>query len=301
MRKVTYISVLIINMTGILYTYPLFKQEENKFLLCELRKNRLGENADRFEKDVKIDKTIENYKKALETTSSLKNKKTILLLIAQLYKGIKKNKEAIESYRDYLKLATTSEEIIRGKIALSNIYFETEECDKGLKILDEVIEKYPEYAGEAQYNKASFYHRIAKDYNKAIIEYQKMIEKYPSHWTIRDGVGLLYIADCYVNLKKYEKAIEIYKKLIEKYPNTCSAKIAELYTGVCYIKQKKYEKAIKLYKKITTKYPPDSEMAKSAELYIHFINEYFKKGIEPPPEIIRKELEKRGITGAMTE
>jgi tetratricopeptide (TPR) repeat protein len=181
------------------------------------------------------------------------------------YEKEKKWDKALELYKRYLAIASNPLEQLRGKTSLAYVYAYKGEYSQALMILDDIIteyapEKYPHtnFAADAQFSKAIIFQNIIKDYEKAIDEYQKMIEKYPNDWRVKESPICLYkIGACYRQLKNYDKAIIIYQKIINDFPST--------------------------------------DWEKASRLNIELIEEYSKKGIEIFPEIIKQKVKEKGI------
>ena len=87
----------------------------------------------------------------------------------------------------------------------------------------------------AQYNIGWIYSRRLEKYEKAIPEYQKVIDTFPDvtsedHYWIVGQIVVTYhqIAKCYEKLGKIEKAKETYREIINRFPNkTKLVKIAQ--------------------------------------------------------------------------
>ncbi len=262
MKKIHFVLVLLIIGSLINIRALCAQNSQTQDMAFELRAH-----AHEYEKKGNLEKALELYQKAFETSKDMPFKKTTLLLIGQVYRRMKKYEEALQIYQKYLALASNPFEIVKGKRKIAYIYVDQKKYPKGLKILDKIIEEYPKekypkpfrpFAADAQFSKAAIYHNFIKDYEKAISEYQKMIKEYPDDWRVKENPICLYkIAACYSTLKKYDDAIEISQKIINDYPGT--------------------------------------DFSKAAELGIEFINEYARKGIEPPPGLIKKKREEAGL------
>ena len=266
MKNIYFVSVLLLILMGSLINMGTLYAQNSQ---TQDMASELYETAKRYEKEGNLDEALEYYQKAFETSKHMPFKKMMLKLIGEVYTRMERYEEALQIYRKYLELASNPFEEVRGQRKIAYIYVDQEKYPEGFKILDEIIEeykgKYPEgrkepypFAADAQFSKAAIYHNFMKDYEKAISEYQKMIEEFPDDWRVKKSpYASMNMASCYGELKRYDEAIEIYQEIIANYPNT--------------------------------------DFAKAAELSIEFTNEYGRKGIEPSPEVIKRKMEEKGL------
>ena len=103
--------------------------------------------------------------------------------------------------------------------------FDQGDADTAKKKFKELIERYPksERADNAQFWIGEIYYR-EKWYEKAILEYQKVIENYPKGNKV--PASLLKQGLAFKNLGDKANARLILEELIRKYPKTSEAKIA---------------------------------------------------------------------------
>jgi tetratricopeptide (TPR) repeat protein len=226
----------------------------------EIQSKKFYEEARKYEGEGNLEKAIEFYQKAFENSQNISFKKTILELLGQVYRAMKRYEDALQIYQKYLELASTPFEEVRGKTAIAYIYVYKGKYSKGLQILEKIIEEYhdPQFRADAIYSKAAIYHRFIKDYEKAINEYERLIKEFPDDWRVKEEpICLEKIAVCYSKLKKYDDAIKVYQDIINKYP--------------------------------------ESEYSKIAKVAIRIINEYEKKGKVPSEDDVKKIEEEMGI------
>ncbi|MCP4371246.1 MAG: tol-pal system protein YbgF, partial [Deltaproteobacteria bacterium] len=90
----------------------------------------------------------------------------------------------------------------------------------------ELLDRYPKSksADNAQFWIGEIYYR-EKWYEKAILEYQKVIENYPKG--NKDQASLLKQGFAFYNLKDKPNSRLIFKELIKKFPGSNEAKIAK--------------------------------------------------------------------------
>ena len=93
------------------------------------------------------------------------------------------------------------------------------------KYFQEVIQRYPksENADNAQFWIGEIYYR-EKWYEKAILEYQKVIEKYPDGNKV--PAALLKQGLAFHNIGDKANSRHILEELVKKYPKSNEAKIA---------------------------------------------------------------------------
>lgn len=101
----------------------------------------------------------------------------------------------------------------------------------GNYLLNKKIEKYQKRLEDAStassskdndtpitlYTLASMYHDKLMDYEKALIQYQRILNEFP-HCDFAELVQYM-VGDCYENMKHFELAINEYQKYLERYPN----------------------------------------------------------------------------------
>ena len=98
-------------------------------------------------------------------------------------------------------------------------------------LLNKKIEKYQKRLEDAStassskdndtpitlYTLASMYHDKLMDYEKTLIQYQRILNEFP-HCDFAELVQYM-VGDCYENMKHFELAINEYQKYLERYPN----------------------------------------------------------------------------------
>lgn len=104
--------------------------------------------------------------------------------------------------------------------------FDQGESDSARRKFQELIERFPksERADNAQFWIGEIYYR-EKWYEKAILEYQKVIENYPQGNKV--PASLLKQGFAFLNLGDKANSRLILQELIKKYPKTNEAKIAQ--------------------------------------------------------------------------
>ena len=90
-------------------------------------------------------------------------------------------------------------------------------------------------------NKTGFSFYQKENFEKAILNFKKIIEKHPNDFESYKSLGEIYAL-----MFNYEKAIEAFKKAIKINPN-----FAEVYNklGVVYAAKEKHDEAIAAFKK----------------------------------------------------
>jgi tol-pal system protein YbgF len=164
----------------------------------------------------------------------------------QLAAAAKKNDDRIDRIEQYLNFETSKPAAapekakaqivpitkVPKKLSEDEIYrqakqaFDQGDSDVARKKFGELIERYPksERADNAQFWIGEIYYR-EKWYEKAILEYQKVIENYPNGNKV--PASLLKQGFAFFNLGDKANARLILQELIKKYPKTNEAKIAK--------------------------------------------------------------------------
>ena len=216
----------------------------------ELRSKTAGQNAtiEELQEEIrilkgKLEETDYLLKQKINAFAELSDKSQIKL------EGIDKtaslNKDRIERLEQYLNLESTGPipkrapvsnektgKQAKQKLSENDVYRSAKQAyDKGdfntaregfLKLLKEFPKS--ENADNAQFWIGEIYYR-EKWYEKAILEYQKVIEKYPKGNKVT--ASLLKQGFAFFNLGDKSNARLILSELIKKYPKSNEAKIAE--------------------------------------------------------------------------
>ncbi|MCP4116828.1 MAG: tol-pal system protein YbgF [Desulfobacteraceae bacterium] len=113
----------------------------------------------------------------------------------------------------------------KGLYARSKGFLDQEEYDRARKGFEQFLKRYPESenADNARFWIADSYYR-EKWYEKAILEYQKVVENYAKGNKV--AAALLKQGYAFANLGEKANARLILKELVKKYPGTNEAKIA---------------------------------------------------------------------------
>ncbi|UCD81413.1 MAG: tol-pal system protein YbgF [Desulfobacterales bacterium] len=165
--------------------------------------------------------------------------------VDQLAKAARSNDERILRIEQYLNFETAAPatapegpstrivpaETIKKESSEEEIYrqakqaFDQGDSDTARNQFRELIERYPksERADNAQFWIGEIYYR-EKWYEKAILEYQKVIENYPKGNKV--PASLLKQGFAFLNLGDKANSRIILQELIKKYPQTNEAKIA---------------------------------------------------------------------------
>jgi len=112
----------------------------------------------------------------------------------------------------------------------------------------------PNACAQARYYLGCNY-KVQGDYTNALKEYNALINAYPQV-TSECSKAQFEIAQIYFYcLNDIPKAIVEYKKMVAKYPNSWLAPLAEISLGRAYRRQKDYTSALAEYQKIIDNYP----------------------------------------------
>lgn len=146
---------------------------------------------------------------------------------------------AIKSYQEIIDKYPDSKWADDAQFYIAMTYFYGGEWDKAIEAYQKVITNYPEAKLEpqtmeddtlilpntipnlhayAQERIASIYYDMKEDYPQALIEYNKVIDKYPQD---RIALAAAFDIERYCSkIKNYEPAIKAYEKLLKTRDNT---------------------------------------------------------------------------------
>ena len=198
---------------------------------------------------------------------------------------------AIKSYREVIDKYPESNWSDDAQYFLPGLYYLQGNYKKQIDEMRKFIEKHPYYksqeledwtrqqptmknlpritkltknlSGLAQFGIGMTYARNIKDFQQAVIEFNKVIDNYPQE------VSLIYLAAhnierlCGPEINDYEPAIKAYQKVIEKHPESRHAIFAYRSIGYRYEKLEKYGEAIKTFQKILQIYPQDRRVPRA--------------------------------------
>jgi len=166
--------------------------------------------------------------------------------VEQLAKSARSNDERIYRIEQYLNLEssvpsaasesqavkTVPAEQVKKELSEDEIYrqaklaFDQGDSETARNLFQDLIKRYPksERADNAQFWIGEIYYR-EKWYEKAILEYQKVIENYPKGNKV--PASLLKQGFAFLNLGDKTNSRIILQELIKKYPQTNEAKVAQ--------------------------------------------------------------------------
>ena len=119
--------------------------------------------------------------------------------------------------------------------------------------LSSVVDSYPdsEFSDDAQYLLAKSFSEGLRDYERAIVEYQRLVGNYPESDLL--GVAYYEMGDCYYILGSYEEAYSNYQKA-QEYGGEVGRKA--LYSAAhCLYKLESYVEAALLFSEYVERYP----------------------------------------------
>jgi tetratricopeptide (TPR) repeat protein len=176
----------------------------------------------------------------LQEEPEIKIKDRILFTMAQIFFKMEKYQEAISTLKTLLSETPKSSLIFEANLFIAdNLFSQKNFLDSRLQylktfhklsseeMLDDLYPELPptsrkkeELLAEAQLGIGNTYKRL-EEYQKAIVEYQKVLDLYPKTASADDAC--FYLADIYdrePSIRDFEKAMRIYKLLMEAYPDS---------------------------------------------------------------------------------
>ena len=242
----------------------------------EIKKNNLTEAyyglGDVYYRLKKYSQAIDYYHKTIKHSSHFGQKAYYGLGL--IHYELKDYDQAINYFNLYLKGYNYTLDEANTYVALGKIYLELKKADRAkscfmqsanlwykkaeefkfknpsyaVVFYTKIIELIPDYIG-AYYSLVLCYQKM-KNYDKAIICFQKLIELNPKS----DFENFFYnknMGDCYIELKQYENAISCYKQTIADNKSSVDIFYA---IGNAYSKLKEYEEAVSYFHKIIAIY-----------------------------------------------
>lgn len=208
----------------------------------------------------KSEQSIHNYLNAIENYKEiLKLKKNNELYDAAMYNigfcYFKSNhyKDAIAQFEELLNKFPDSEFVPESHLWIGKSYFNLSNFDKCIDELKKVLDiQNREYVEDAIYTIAVSYFNIS-NYNESINYYKIFLEKFPSAENAANakyGIGLNY-----KRLNNFPEFIKNYEELIKQYPDRSLAPAALFELGKYFYENKNFKEAVVYYKRLIDNYP----------------------------------------------
>jgi tetratricopeptide (TPR) repeat protein len=166
--------------------------------------------------------------------------------------------ESLKVYDSLIVFSPDSKEILEAYYMIARIYQtlgKDEESLRAAERLSQVV-KRREFNQQTEdtdkYFKEAVGYCYNKDFKKARILLQKVIDKYPG--TIQHARALNKMGCSFYHAGLHEEAIKEYKKVIELFPDTMQAARAKRWIGKMYFEKKKYDKSIARYQEVIKDY-----------------------------------------------
>ena len=157
---------------------------------------------------------------------------------------------ALKGYQDIIVDYPNCSLVPQLHTSVAGIYRELGDCEKAVAILKKLMEKYPtdEHAKWAQWMMAQIYNYDLSNYEQALIEYEKYIERYPK----AENIDLVKssIQSIYVNQGKDDLYESTLMAEINKAPDSKRSGGYYLTMADYFYRKKNYDKAIPIYEKV---------------------------------------------------
>ncbi len=131
--------------------------------------------------------------------------------------------------------------------------------EKSLKDYDQAIIHYQKLIDTGPPDKkASYQMAIARcfflkgDYQQSIVEYQTLVEQYPGSRLVQEAE--YSVGNAYFVMNKCDLAVKQYRKTLENHPDTGFRYDILLSIGVCMEEKEDYANALQIYEEILDKY-----------------------------------------------
>ena len=246
------------------------------FLSCDDAPKRLFSEAERDLLDGRYQRAVDKYNKILEKYPRSGYSDDALFKLGETY--------FLNLNNIQIALGYFSELISKGK--KNKISFRSQEYvaliyDEYLKNFDHAVIEYNKLISNYkkwgdtdanQYNIAMCYFKKG-DYEQAVTEFKVFLEKNSESKLYPDA--MYYSANCHYLLGRYNEAISGFKKLMEKYRSGRYVADAKYGIGMCLEEQDKLQEALSVYKEVK-------------DIYVN------KEMLEKKIESVEKRLKERG-------
>lgn len=204
--------------------------------------------ASRYEMELKYEKSLKLYKKALKINP---NHAPTYYYIGKNYRSLKNYNESIEFLK---KSYTLNPEDYDCYYELGRTYLEMWNSQQALESFNLYVEKSTiknEHIKLETYFYLGCAYQDLGGYEEAIAQYKTAVEK----MIYNQGPSYFNMALCYIKLKQYDQAIEVLKNLT-KYNDRRSWAL----TAKCYLEQDKLQEAEQVLKEGLTNKPKRLEL-----------------------------------------
>jgi len=236
------------------------------FLSCDDAPKRLFSEAERDLLDGRYQRAVDKYNKILEKYPRSGYSDDALFKLGETY--------FLNLNNIQIALGYFSELISKGK--KNKISFRSQEYvaliyDEYLKNYDQAVIEYNKLIGNFkkwgdtdanQYNIAMCYFKKG-DYEQAVTEFKVFLEKNSESKLYPDA--MYYSANCHYLLGRYNEAISGFKKLMEKYRSGRYVADAKYGIGMCLEEQDKLQEALSVYKEVKDVYVNKEMLEKKIE------------------------------------
>ncbi|MHB1049908.1 MAG: tetratricopeptide repeat protein [Bacteroidota bacterium] len=194
--------------------------------------------------------------------------------------GIGKVDDAVRLKKKYIQQYPQAQKIPQVQYEIAEIYYNAERFDMAVQEYDRTAKLYPssEYATTALYNIGWCHYRLG-DTLRMVESFERFTQTYPNSTQAPDAY--FSIGDFYYNLKEYEKAKISYQTILDKYKdyaryNEAVGLVRELnqinsfqeYSrAMIYFDNQDFKRAIPLLEELIVKYP-DADIRYACEANI---------------------------------
>jgi serine/threonine protein kinase/Tfp pilus assembly protein PilF len=210
---------------------------------------------------------------------------TAYLYLSRIYNSQNDTKARDEALEKAITLSLKTTKKERLWIEAFYARYIERDTEKYFGLLQQIAEKYPK---EKRVHHVLGYYYQGDDKDKAIEEYNKVLELDPNY-----GIALNQIAYTYLGMKNYEKAIEYFKKYAAVSPKDANPLDS---LGEAYFRKGELEKAIDSYKE-ALRLRPDFYMSLHNMQYIYALKEDYSGAMNLVDELLNM-TQAKGVMGS---
>ncbi len=179
------------------------------------------------------------------------------LRIADIYLKKRDYNRAIEEYQKIIQnFSDNLYYVQRAYFGIGEAYWNLGEFENAIKAYEKVTEIHSEWVNgpcKAQFKIAQIYNLDLRNYESAIIEYQKLVDQYPN--CDQAPSSLFTMGGIYRFLNEYENAISVLQKIIDNYPDYPSLNWVIYYLGETYYYKDDCPNAVNILQRLISEYP----------------------------------------------
>lgn len=222
---------------------------------CSSRASSLLQEAESLWFQNRYKQSVRLFLQVADRYPESKEASTALLRVGETFMlNLSDPEKALEYFRRITTEYPVTGTAVTAREAMASIY------EKSLKDYDRAVIQYQKLIESGNpAHKDRYQFAIGRCYygkgtvQQAIIEYETFLERYPGSELVPEAE--YQIGNSYFVMNRCADAVKQYDRVLEEYPDTKRRNDILLSTGVCLEETEEYGRALQIYREIKGKYP----------------------------------------------